>query len=75
MPAPTAPSLPSAPDPEVLEALSQASTKADVRAVLQRYETSVVHHAWNFLPPAQQGALNLVRLTDGRIFHELDNTD
>lgn len=75
MPSPTPPSSLSSPDPEILEALSQASTKQDVRVILSRYDTQAVHLAWQFLAPVQQAALNLVRFTDGRIFHELDNTN
>lgn len=75
MPNPIPPSSPSGPEPDILEALQQASTKQDVRNVLQRYESEAVHAAWGSLSPAQRGALHLVRFTDGRIFHELDNTD
>lgn len=75
MPAPMPPSSPSGPDPEILEALGQASTKQDVRDILSRYDTEAVHQAWRLLPPVQQAALHLVRFTNGRIFHELDNAD
>ena len=75
MPAMNPPSSASGPDPEILAALAEASTKDDVRLVLARYDTEAVHHAWRHLPPVQQAALHLVRFTNGRIFHELDNTD
>lgn len=75
MPAPTPPSSASAPDPEILEALNQAATKQDVRFILARYDTNAVHHAWRCLPPVQQGALRLVHFSNGRIFHELNDTD
>lgn len=68
-------SLASEPDPEILAALDAASTKDDVRLVLSRYDTEAVHLAWRHLSPAQQGALRLVRFTNGRIFHELNDTD
>lgn len=75
MPAHNPPSLASEPDPEIVAALAEASTKEDVRLVLSRYDTEAVHQAWTHLPDAQRGALHLVRFTNGRIFHELDNTD
>ena len=75
MPAARPRSSGSGPDPEILAALAEASTKDDVRLVLSRYDTESVHEAWSYLPTAQQAALRLVRFTNGRIFHELDNTD
>lgn len=71
---PLQPSSPSQAD-EVFEALMQASDKGDVRAIYQRYDADDIQRAWSRLPPAQRGALLLVRFTDGRIFHELDNTN
>lgn len=75
MPHHNPPSSPSDPDPEIVNALAEASTKEDVRLILSRYDTDAVHQAWAHLPAAQRGALHLVRFTNGRIFHELDNTD
>lgn len=75
MPALTLPSSLSGPDPEIVEALSQASTKDDVRTILSRYDSGAVHQAWHHLPAVQQAALRLVHFTNGRIFHELDNSD
>lgn len=75
MPAPTPPSLASGIDPEILAALEQASSKEDVRLILSRYDTDAVHRAWKGLPLVQQAALRLVHFTNGRIFHELNDTD
>lgn len=75
MPVPTPASSPSAVVPEVLDALSRAETKQDVRTILQRYDSEAVNLAWKQLSPVQRGALQLVRFTNGRIFHELNNTD
>lgn len=75
MPIPIPPSSASAPDPDILAALAEASTKEDVRQVISRYDGDAVNHAWRHLSPVQQAALRLVRFTNGRIFHELDNTD
>lgn len=58
-----------------MEALGQASTKQDVRTILSRYDANAVHLAWRHLPTVQQAALRLVHFTNGRIFHELNNTD
>lgn len=69
------PFLASGPDPEIVDALNAASTKEDVRLILSQHETDAVHLAWRHLPAVQQAALHLVRFTNGRIFHELDNSD
>lgn len=75
MPSPRPPSLPSAPDPEILSALNRASTCDDVRAIQARYPWEDVNRAWKDLPPVQRAALLLVRHTNGTIFHDLTAAD
>ncbi len=69
------PSLPSEPDPEILDALCKARNSADVRAIQQRFEANDVHAAWPSVPLVQRSALLLARAFNGDIFHDLTATD
>ena len=66
-------SLPSAPDPVVLEALSRARRKSDVRDIHQVHDIEAIQQAWHSLPPVQRASLLLCRAFDAEIIH--DNTD
>lgn len=65
--------MPSAPDPAVLEALSRARRKSDVRDIHQVHDIEAIQHAWHFLPAVQRASLLLCRAFDAEIIH--DDTD
>lgn len=67
------PSLRSEPDPAVLEALSRASRKGDVRNIYQCFDTEAIQRAWHSLPAVHRSALLLCRVFDAEIIH--DNPD
>lgn len=75
MPSPRPSSLPSAPDPVILDALCQARNAADVRIIQQRFEASDIHAAWPEVPRVQRSALLLARAFQGDIFHDLTTAD
>ena len=58
----------------VLESLESASTKDDVRNLMQTYGYDNVAPLWNEISPAQQAALMLVRnFAQSQIIHGLDD--
>lgn len=71
---PPSATAPSPCNPEILEALEQASRKGDVRLLFQRHDVADINAAWKALSPAQRGALTLCRVFDGTIIHELDDS-
>lgn len=75
MPAPSPPSLPSAPDPQILEELCAARNSSDVVAIQQRHEAEAIHETWPHVPYVQRCALLFARAFQGDIFHDLDAAD
>lgn len=75
MPSRSPRSLPSAPDPQILEELCAARNSADVRAIQQRHEANAIHGTWPHVPVVQRCALLLARAFDGDIFHDLTASD
>ncbi len=69
------PSLPSEPDPAILDALCKARNSADVRAIQQQFDANDVHAAWPSVPLVQRSALLLARAFNGDIFHDLTTAD
>jgi hypothetical protein len=61
------------PDPtqEIVDALEAARVSEDVRVLIARYGYDVVAPLWQYVNPAQRGALALARNFDGVIVHEL----
>jgi hypothetical protein len=72
---PSPPSLPSAPDPQILLELCSARNSADVRAIQQRHEANAINATWALVPPIQRYALLFARAFQGDIFHDLDASD
>jgi len=59
----------------ILEALEEASTREDIRNLIDKYGYDNVAPIWNKISPVQQGALMLARNFDQAvIIHELDDT-
>jgi hypothetical protein len=59
----------------ILEALEAASTRADIRNLMDKFGYDNVAPLWNKISPVQQGALMLVRNFDqAAIIHGLDDT-
>ncbi len=59
----------------ILEALEAASTRADIRNLMNKFGYDNVAPLWNKISPVQQAALMLVRNFDqAAIIHGLDDT-
>ena len=58
-------------DPDMLlAALRNASTKQDVRSLLDKHGHEPVSAAWTSLDPIEKAALNLVRVFNGTLLHD-----
>ena len=54
----------------LLFALQSATTKSDVRRLLEKHGHEQVSSAWNQLDSLDKAALNLVRIFDGTLIHD-----
>lgn len=68
-------SLPSSPDPQIIEELCAARNSSDVVAIQQRHEAEAIQEAWAHVPYIQRCALLFARAFQGDIFHDLDASD
>ena len=62
-------------DETVVEALNAATTKAEVKAVLDLHGRDAFRRAWELLDPVVRGSLLLTRAFDGEVIADADLDD